>query len=205
MNTEIYPNQDMNYPDDYSAGSYEGSHYPAGSGYMSLPTQDSSFLTWLFNFKNQTIEPLKHLWRGEEKNDKDEWVKSKWNTRVMNDKGVNWAISYIESFLSPVYVTSNYDEKQMFYVMRETTRSIINSLAQRHKEFALKKSDIDRVAIEMESKIQAILLGARGNGYRTFFSSTHQTTDSKVIQQQDERKRGLLAGLSLRRGSNNNS
>jgi hypothetical protein len=159
-----------------------------------FPSQDPSFMQWLFSFREQTVEPLKHLWRGEELDENGAWKSSKFHTRIMNEQGINWAISYIESFLSPVYVTSNYDENLMNYTMKETTRTIFNSLCLRYQEFELKKSDIERVGIEIESKILSILLGARGNGYRNFFSSTTHSIET-TSRQEALKKPGIISGF----------
>ncbi len=172
-----------------------GPQYPS----VAVPSQDSGFLKWLFDFKDQTVEPLRHLWRGEEKDSQGKWVKSRSQSAIMNEKGVNWGISFIESFMSPAFVTSNYDREMMFYVMREATRSVYDNLCLRYKEFDLKKSDINRVAIEIESKIQAILLGARGDGYRKFFSSTTHTTENRNFHEQQEKKTGFMNKIGFKK------
>jgi hypothetical protein len=83
--------------------------------------------------------------------------------------------------------------------MEQVSYSIFNSLSLRYKEFDLKKSDIDRVGLEIETKIQAVLLGARGNGYRKFFSSTHSTSESTIRNESEQKKSGLLDALKIRK------
>lgn len=171
---------------------YGGQYAPL----QNVPSQDQSFLKWIFDFRAKTITPLKHIWRGEEIDENERWVKSE--NRLMNERGVSWGISFIESFLSPVYVTSNYTEDLFNYNMQEVVRSVYWNLCLRYREFDLKKSDIDRVAIEIESKVQAILLGARGDGYRKFFSSTTHHNENITQMNQGEQKRGFLNRIGFK-------
>jgi hypothetical protein len=61
----------------------------------------------------------------------------------------------------------------------------------------LKKSDIPRVAEEIESKISAILMGAIGDGYRRFFSTQNSYQEVKNLSQtQDAGKPSIFAGIS---------
>lgn len=192
--------------------------YPAGLpnlgqfGYpqtQAVPSQDQVFLKWLFSFREQTIVPLKHLWSGDELDENGSWQPVKdskdaeghfySSRRIMNKKGVTWCISFIESFLSPVFLASNYDQEMMYYIMNESVRTIYYNLTLRYKDFDLKKSDIDRVAIEIESKIQAILLGARGDGYRKFFSSTTHHSEDRHIVDEQKRQGGFMSRLGFRK------
>ena len=144
--------------------------------------QDRDFMEWLFNFKEEMIAPLKHLWRGEEEINPGYWEKPKNKSDqlvIMNERGITWCTSFLGSWISPVYIVSNYDETAMNWTMRKVARVVWNSLARRYEEFALKKIDIPRVAMELISKVHAILLGARGNGYKTFFASTRHIDEVK--------------------------
>ena len=78
----------------------------------------------------------------------------------MNERGISWCISLIESYINPVFIVSNFDQKMMNYTMREVVRVIFNSLCLRYKEFDMKKSDIPRVANEMLSRYSFLEKGA---------------------------------------------
>lgn len=162
--------------------------------------QDQGFLKWLFDFRKEAIIPLRNSWRGNEYNfQKQRWVIGKSNLRVMNEDGITWAISLIESYMNPVYIVSDFDDSSYNFTMREAARVIWNNLAHRYREFALKKTDIPRVAEEIESKIRAILLGAKDNGYRDFFSTQHQATEIKSLtesQQQGNPRRSVFAPIA---------
>ena len=81
--------------------------------------------------------------------------------------------------------------------MREVTRVIWNSLSLRYKEFNLRKSDIHRVAEEIESKISAILLGAIDDGFRQFFSTTNSYNEVRNLTTQPEGdKPSIFSGIS---------
>ena len=144
-------------------------------------SKDRDFMQWLFNFKEEVVGPLIHIWRGEEEINPGDWKKPKVDDPlvIMNERGIIWCSSFISSFINAVYVVSNYDEPQMNMTMRRVTRIVWNSLCKRYQEFGLKPIDIPRVAIEVWSKVHAILLGARGDGFRKFFMSTHHVDEVK--------------------------
>ncbi len=147
-------------------------------------SKDRDFMQWLFNFKEEVVGPLIHIWRGEEEISPGKWQLPKGENPlvVMNERGIIWCSSFISSFINAVYVVSNYDEENMNATMRRVTRITWNSLCKRYNEFGLKPIDIPRVAIEVWSKIHAILLGARGDGFRRFFMSTHHIDEVKTTQ-----------------------
>ena len=153
-------------------------------------SKDRDFMQWLFNFKEEVVGPLIHIWRGEEEVNVGDWRKpvGKNPLVIMNERGIIWCSSFISSFINAVYVVSNYDEEQMNMTMRRVTRIVWNSLSKRYDEFELKPIDIPRVAVEVWSKVHAILLGARGDGFRRFFMSTHHIDEVKTTQLQPQQK-----------------
>ncbi|MEM4245418.1 MAG: hypothetical protein QXR60_04415 [Candidatus Nanoarchaeia archaeon] len=178
------------------------------AGMMPYPGQDPQFLQWLFNFKKEVSVPLRYLWRGYEQGEDGIWRPKYWDEkvttvdgktvvvkktfRVMNEKGITWAISFIESFINPVYVVSNYDTVSLNWTMRHVGRTVYNNLSFRYKEFGLNKLDIQRVGIEVISKVHAILLGAKDNGYRRFFSTTHQHQEVKAYNENQTGGQGFM-------------
>ena len=165
----------------------------------TVPITDSNpeFLQWLFGFRDEVVTPLKHIWKGEELDNNGQWQPNKNDDSliIMNNRGITWCISLIESYINPVYIVSNYDETAMNWTMRELGIVVWNSLCLRYEDFGIKKSDIPRVSGEIISKVHAILLGARGNGYREFFTKTHHTEELRT--QQMEQHKGLFGGFGL--------
>ena len=161
------------------------------------PGKDSEFLQWLFNLKKQTLEPLVHAWRGEIEVQPGIWELPKREEDrlpLMNEKGIMWSSSLIGGYLNPVFIITNYDEEQMYWVMKHMGKNVWDGLSQNYVEYSLDKINIPRVANEIIHKVHAILLGARANGYREFFSKTHQVSEvrsTSVSQQQAPPRRGL--------------
>jgi len=146
------------------------------------PSQDTGFLKWLFDFRKEAIIPLRNVWRGKEYNfDEQKWEESNSKLKIMNEDGITWGISLIESYMNPAFIVTDLDHRTYNFRMREAAKNIWNSLSLRYTEFALKKSDIPRVAEEIESKISAILRGALDNGYRDFFSTQNQNIETKNL------------------------
>ena len=196
---EVYPQQRQQIPQHHEE-EYEDNR---GMPHLQDPyqgshaiNQDQSFMKWLFDFRKEVISPLRHVWRGHEyDHSKQEWLIPKNGYPIMNEKGVTWCISFIESYISPVFIVSNFDSVFMNYTMREATRVIWNKLSLEWKEFGLKKIDIPRVANEIESKILAIILGARGDGYRTFFSKQYHVQESINNFPQQGGRSGVLSSM----------
>jgi len=162
-----------------------------------FPGQDTGFLKWLFDFRKEAIIPLRNVWRGREFN----YITNKWedskNFKIMNETGISWGISLIESFMNPAFIVTDLDDITYSFRMQSSVRVIWNSLSLRYKEFDLLKSDIHRVAEEIESKVSAILRGAIDNGYRDFFSTQNQTIEHKQLGlQQAQQKPSAWTGLA---------
>jgi hypothetical protein len=173
---------------------------PALQGPVNYANQDVSFLRWLFSFREESVVPLRNAWRGKEFNYQfQRWEDPKGHDPhvIMNEKGIDWAISLIESYFSPVFLTTALTWSAYRFTMREVIRVIWNSLCLRYKEFGLAKSDIPRISGEIESKISAILLGAVDDGYRSFFSTQNQYTEIKNLTQPIQGdKSSIFSGIS---------
>jgi len=162
----------------------------------NIVQSNPEFMQFLFDFKKEVSMPLRRLWRGQELEDTGNWSKSNKDLRLMNESGITWGISYIESYINAVYVVSNYDETAMNWTLRTCGRVVWNTLSLKYNDFKLAKHNIPRVANEIISKIHAILLGARGNGFRNFFTQTTYINKQELYQRQNEHN-GWLSKVGL--------
>jgi hypothetical protein len=172
------------------------------------PSQDASFLKWLFSFRKEAVEPLRHVWRGEEFDfESHTWLPNEViingkrqliHTPIMNEKGINWGISFIESFMSPTFIVTELDERTYNFRMRTVIRVIWNSLCKRWEEFGIKdKTDIPRIAEEIESKVCAILRGSLNDGYRDFFSTQNQNIETRNLSNTEPQRRpGIFSSMA---------
>ena len=177
-------------------------------GHPSFPSQDKGFLRWLLDFRKEAVEPLRHVWRGEEYDfDNHVWIQSKTKYQMMNEFGIMWGISLIESYMSPVFLSTELDERTYCHLMREASRTIYNGMATQWREFGISaKTDIMRIGNEIESKICAILRGALNDGYRDFFSTTSQNTEIKNLTPNEPQSRpGVFSSMANFFRKNNNS
>jgi hypothetical protein len=164
---------------------------------MPYPNQSAQLIQWILNFKREVTTPLRHMWRGEEQDVDGNWCMPEGGLNpVMNELGITFCVSYIESFCNPVFLTSNFSEDDLNYRMKEAGHAAINSICCRYKEFGMSKLSIPRIVEEINSKIHAILLGARNNGYRLWMSSTHQSHEVISNQQQGGEKKGFFNNFS---------
>ena len=145
--------------------------------------QDDVFIKWLFDHKSRTIPPLKMAWRGLEwSQEQNEWVSIGGGppTPIMNETGITWAASLLESYFTPVFLATNMSVRNYNFRMRTAARFIFMTLCERYKEFGLRQSDIDRVGEEIESKISALLAGAINDGYRRWLSTQTHIQETKM-------------------------
>lgn len=190
---EPYGYDDQSY-DDQSYGQQMPQGMMPGQS-MPYPNQSAQLLQWLLNFKKEVTLPLRHLWRGHEMNELGQWVEDpEQQNPVMNERGITWSISLIESYINPVYMMSNYSENDLNWSMKQLGRVVYNNLCARYKDFGLNKLDIQRVANEIISKVHAILLGCRNNGYRMFLSSSHHVQEN-YMQQAPLQDKGFMPTL----------
>jgi len=164
----------------------------------SMPvSKDRDFMQWLFNLKEYSLAPLRYNLEGKTEISPNNWdyMEGQTPNPIMNYKGITWACSVVSDYLSPEYIISNYDEEAMNWVMRGVAKTVWNSLTKQYEEFALKKINIPKVAWAIIHKVHAILLGARGNGYREFFMSTHHIDEVKTTHNTQQSKEGMLGGL----------
>ena len=167
-------------------------------GYSDLPpampgshsvNQDPTFMKWLFSFRKEVIVPLRQIWMGYRYNlRKEEWELPTESYPIMNEEGISWGISLIESYISPVYIVSNFSMSKYNYTMREVCNFVWNNLCSRYDEFGLKKLDIPRVANEIESKISAILQGTLYDGFREFLSKQYHVQEVQSYQNNNNEK-----------------
>lgn len=183
---------------------FDSSQYPTLSdpnrGVVGYNNQDPNFLQWLLNFREKSIIPLRNIWEGKIFDFRtQEWIPSPAGNKsvIMNDVGITWSISLIESYLNAVFMVTDLDLPTYNFTMREVARVIWNSLSLRYEEFGLRKSDIPRVAEEIESKIRALLSGARNDGFRRWFSTTNNYSENRIIntQSRDNKNPGVFSGL----------
>lgn len=191
--------QDQIPPEMYSQ---QMQQYPQQIPQPDIPiSKDRDFMQWLFNFKEEVVGPLIHIWRGKEEVNPGDWQFPKdrdgkeIKSPIMNDKGITWCCGRISSFINAVYIVSNYDENAMNWTMRKVGRNVWNGLSKQYQEFELEKINIPVVAFEVISKVHAVLLGARGDGFRRFFMSTHHVDEVKHTQNVEQQKQGRIMGL----------
>jgi hypothetical protein len=161
------------------------------------------FTKWLFSFREQVITPLKHIWKGED------LVNGVWqpaSNPMMNDKGIRWCISLIESYLNIAVVVTNLNKDEINFRMREAVNVIWSGVCEQYIAFELDKVNISRICEEIESKIYFILKGPEYNVYRIFFTKTYQVSEVKQTALSDNRTSGgFWKPSSLFGDQNNNS
>jgi len=175
----------------------EGREVNVPDAAVPISEQKNDFTKWLFSFRQEVVEPLRHIWNNEQFLN-GSWEKTT-NTDLkplMNEKGIMWCISYIDSYLNAATVVTDLDYNDVCFRMRRAIRDIWNGLCYQYKVFELDKVNIARMANEMESKIHFIIKGAMNNGYRTFFTKTYSVQEIKqeLINQQPRGMFGMFGG-----------
>lgn len=170
--------------------------YLAPEPTVPISEAKSDFTRWLFSFREQVVDPLKHIWRGEEFTD-GAWQPNPDEKPLMNEKGVRWCISLIDSYLNISTIVTNLDDDAINFRMRHVCRDIWNGLCYQYATFDIDKVNIPRIANEIEAKIHFILLGAKENGYRTFFTKTYQVSEIRQTGSNEQHKGSFWNKLNL--------
>lgn len=160
---------------------------------MPISEAKTDFTRWLFSFRQEVIDPLRHIWRSEEFIE-GRWIKSDIQP-LMNGRGITWGISLIDSYLNISTIVTDLDDNDIAFRMRHACRDIWNGLTYQHKMFGLDKINIPRIANEIESKLHFILKGAKNNGYRIFFTKTYSVQEVKQSMDSAQNRSGFFNNL----------
>lgn len=155
--------------------------YEQPGQYETVNNKDGDFLKWFLDNK-KSIESLKYLWQGYYLDNNGMWQsdKNSDSKRMMNDLGIHECVQFMETFLSKVFHSTNFDAEQMNWTMRENvTRPVWNVLYKRYREYSSSKNKMYMVCKQIVATIHAMLLGARGSGIRDMVTKTHNVTEVK--------------------------
>lgn len=180
---------------------YEQQQVP--QGYVPITRKDNSFLQWFLSL-NQGVIELKLLWRGWERDQNGSWV-ARPNSdeyRIMNEQGIHWGVSIMQSYLNKISQATNWDDAHMNYAMRKAYRLVWHTLAVRWREFGLTKTNTKVVADEILYQIHSILLAARGEGIRKFIQTTQSVSEHKVVDGNPQQS--MFSGIKSLFGGRNN-
>lgn len=196
----VYEDQGPQYPqqDPYAYSTPPVQMNPGAMVGTQTINQDQNFMKWMFSFRKEILDPLRHTWRGHEYNHQKEeyYVPPSGAKPMMDENGIAWCSQIMETYISSVFIVSNFDEKHMNYLMRNATRDIINGLAQQYRKFGLNKINIMTVANQMEAQILAVLMGSRNDGYRRFFAQQYHIQENISNIPNQQQRPGLLSGIS---------
>ena len=169
---------------------------PALGNLQAVRKPSESFLQdWLVESTLNQKNDLAHAWRGHIKNDTGHWVETNSaEYRIMNEKGIRWAMACLDSLLGSIYQSSNFDKEYMNWQMRANYRTVWWTLVTQYRKFDMKKNDVPNVARSILHLVEATLLAARGEGVRKFLSTTTQQSEVRSLQQNE--KSGFFSGIS---------
>lgn len=165
--------------------------------YENIASKDPGFMQWFLEVEND-IKALIAQWRGYEKNDRGDWVKTKDSDKyaIMNEQGIRYCEQILRSCVGRGVQTSNYNDTHMNFVIREwIIYPVWGGLEAHYWDFGFKRAvDMETVGSTMCRQAHAILLGARANGYRLFLTQTHQVSEVKTTGGEEPRK-GMFNAL----------
>jgi len=179
---------------------YEQQQVP--QGFVPITRKDNNFLQWFLSL-NQGITDLKLTWRGWERDNNGNWVKptNSDDFRIMNEKGIQWAVGLMNSYLTKNSQATNWDADHMAFQMRVAARVIWNTLEVRWREFQLTKTNASVVGDTIFYQIHSILLAARGEGIRKFIQTTQSVSEHRVLDG-NQRQGGMFQGIKGLFGGN---
>jgi len=143
------------------------------------------------------IEDLKHLLRGEEET-VDENGKSKWtrdaNTKpLMNELGIKAILVNLHGANQGV-VFSNYDEENLFAIVRNDAYDLIKKLGENMVEFEIEQGNLDTILFNITNTIYSSYRRGMNQGERIFvktFYTENNTQVTRPIEMPQQRKKFL--------------
>lgn len=171
---------------------------------INMGGHDNNFMKWFLDTKRE-IKILKYMWMGWEEDEKGFWIqpKDQMAKRIMNEKGIHWAVSLMEGYLGKTYQTSSFNEEHMNYIMRGVVRSTWFGISMQYREFDLSKVNVYVVSKQIISQVHSILLSARANGIKDFLTKTHSV--SEIRQLGGDERRGFFSGITSLFGKSNST
>lgn len=174
---------------------------PPQPGWSPMGGQNPNFNQWFLD-NREGVETLRNLWRGYERDDRGNWVRTanSEKNRIMNEKGIHWATQLLESYLIKVYQYTNWDANQMNYELCNAGISIWVGLTYQYREFLLSKVNVLSVGNAMLSVIHGNFLASRGGGIRDYLGSTQNIQEIRQSNPDENRKgffnsiRGMIGG-----------
>jgi len=162
--------------------------------FVKLDNRDPNFNQWFLDCKDD-IKSLKMYWQGWVKDEQGRWYKPKdsEDRRLMNDKGIHWAVQLMESYISKPFLFTNWDREEMNFEMRQTARVIWRGLSYQYRIFGINKINAYVVGKQIFAQIHSIMLSARGEGIRKYLGTTQQI--SEINQKMDNERRGMFSGI----------
>jgi hypothetical protein len=169
--------------------------YIPADGFVPGSRKNDNFLQWFLSLSNG-INDLKLSWRGWERNESGHWVRTPQSElfRLMNEKGIHWAISLMNSYLTKVAQATNWDNEHMAFEMRVAARVVWFTLSVRYKEFDLTKTNAANVGDTIFFQIHAMLSAARGEGIRKFIQTTQSVSEHRVLNDNINHQ-GMFTGI----------
>jgi len=149
---------------------------------QSIPQskEEQDLMQKLLDIKRQVTIPLRYTLKGWTQNIKGDWVEPEGDyTPLMNKKGINWAVQFVESYCSVEFLISNYNDDWLKYVMRGVIKEIGRVLAVCNVEFGLQKQHIWQISRMIEHKILSLLLGALNDGFRRWIGENRSVQEIK--------------------------
>ena len=171
-------------------------YMPQQQGYEPVQEKDKAFMEWYLNVEMQ-IDELVNQWRGYERTPSGKWIKTAQSEsrQIMNEQGIWWSYTFLSNLAGKAPRTSNYNERMQNYIMYELVyKPVFYGLEGHFHDFGFKRAiDLETVGTQICRLALDIILGARGDGYRRFISTTHQV--SEVTTKGNEAK-GFFSGIA---------
>jgi len=166
--------------------------------YENVASKDPGFMQWFLQVEGD-IKEITSQWRGYEKNQKGEWIETKHSKEyaLMNERGVRYCEQILRSCVGRGIQTSNYNDANLNHsILQWIIFPVWGSLEQHYWDFEFKRAiDMEILGSAICRLAHAILLGARANGYRLFLTQTHQISEVKTSNNDDQQRRGMFNAL----------
>lgn len=160
-------------------------------------SKDEGLQKWLLNFRENVLLEIQKKFLGYEYDANTmTWSDKPTQQALMNEKGVNYIINFLYSYVNPIYMMSNIDgqSNDINYFMRTAMCPFINALFQKKKEFEIKSEDIPVICKDVESKLYFIFNLSKDGRFLEYLQKTHNVSEV-ITKNPDQRSGGILSNI----------
>lgn len=188
--SQKFPNEsmpDVDYPPEESVKQSEPDQVKMTAEQFS-PRRDASIASQRLD-QDDIFNNLKHMLRGEERDEFGEWRETEESRRLMNETGISRIMDILLSSANRNTILSRYDKQEISNYMKILHKNIVWQLVINRERFKIDKRDMKAVTDIIVNTLWSSLKRAQGGEESDAISGQVQTIERTVEEKESESKK----------------